>query len=192
MRGDTMADVAGTGKLGMTVRCEVRVQYAQLYLADEHSWGRADWDELYFGKRPCGLLAVAAGEAILTTGLRSGVVPVAVAVVDRDPGAELDGYQDVVEVSFEACYADLSLIEGAGERSHPLPTLSAGAGWYRMRYHCRGMDQGFEANANFDVGRVIDEYLLQIWPAPDAPSAVLKVASRLARQRIYDTGQNST
>ena len=34
--------------LRMTIQREVRVQYAQLYLADEHSWGRADWDELYF------------------------------------------------------------------------------------------------------------------------------------------------
>jgi hypothetical protein len=178
--------------LRMTIQREVRVQYAQLYLADEHSWGRADWDELYFGKRPCGLLAVAAGEAILTTGLHSGVVRFAVAVEDGDPGAELDGYEDVVEVSFEACYADLNLIEGAGERSHPLPPLPAGAGWYRMRYHCRGMDEGVEANTNFDAGRVIDEYLLQIWPAPDAPPAVLKVTSRLACQRIYDIRQALT
>jgi len=168
-------------------RERVRTEYAQLYLADDQSWGGADWDTLYFGRHPIGLLGTAPGEAILATGLRSGFISFAVSVADDDPGPDLDGYEDIVETAFEARHAEVSLIEGGGERSHRLPALPAGAGWYRMRYHCRGMDEGNHASVNFDVGRIIDEYLLQIWPAQATSPATVKVTSRCAYYLIYDS-----
>src|SRR5690242_353866 len=44
-----------------------------------------------------------------------------------------------------------------------LPALPAGPGTYRLRYHGRNVDAGRAADT---ADEPVDEYLLQIWPAP--------------------------
>ncbi|SCF31009.1 hypothetical protein GA0070561_5189 [Micromonospora saelicesensis] len=166
-------------------RAHVGVHYGFLEIADDQSWGRTDWPNVFFGRRPTGLIATSPGEVFLVTGRHTGTVGFTVRVNEGDPGPDLEGFEDVVEVPFEASRSELRLIEWAGEKSHALPRLSAGPGSYRMRYHCRGMDDA--GNSSWDYRAVVDEYLLQIWPSPATPPATLKVTSREGRRRVFES-----
>ncbi|MGA3523486.1 hypothetical protein [Melissospora conviva] len=154
----------------------IDVHYGSLRLADIRSNGRTDWSQEFFGRRPPGLIATAPGEVFFITGRHTGLVELSVTIDEADPGAELDAYEDVVEVPFEAVAAELKLFLFDGVAPHALPPLPAGPGAYRIRYHCRGMDETRNPDLKYDD--VVDEYLLQIWPAPAAPPATLKVTSR--------------
>ncbi|MFF5054403.1 hypothetical protein ACFY1S_14595 [Micromonospora sp. NPDC000663] len=163
-------------------RARIGVHYGFLDVADDQSWGRTDWANVFFGRRPTGLIATSPGEVFLVTGRHTGTVGFTVSVDDGDPGPDLEGFEDVVEVPFEASRPELMLIQWAGEKTDALPRLSAGAGSYRMRYHCRGMD---DARSSRDYHEVVDEYLLQIWPAPAGSPATLKVTSREGHRHIF-------
>ncbi|MET7376525.1 hypothetical protein [Micromonospora arida] len=163
-------------------RAHIGVHYGFLEIADDQSWGRTDWT-VFFGRRPTGLIATSPGEVFLVTGCHTGTVGFTVRVNESDPGPDLEGFEDVVEVPFETSRSELRLIQWAGEKSHALPRLSAGPGSYRMRYHCRGMDEA--GKSSWDCRAVVDEYLLQIWPSPAAPPATLKVTSRQGRRRTF-------
>ncbi|MFF0868469.1 hypothetical protein ACFYUV_42395 [Nonomuraea sp. NPDC003560] len=60
---------------------------------------------------------------------QAGEVPFTVAVADRDPGARLDGYEDVVEISFETVASELVVAgwdtDWRDDKVHRLP-LPAG------------------------------------------------------------------
>lgn len=76
---------------------------------------------------PVGIICVRPGSAFLTTGLHTGVVGFTVAVADRDPGADLDTYEDVVEISYDSPTGIVWLEEWGGEGSHTLPPLAGGS-----------------------------------------------------------------
>lgn len=72
-----------------------------------------------------------------------GDIPFTVTVADRDPGAGLDGYEDIAEISFEAPSGEISLVgwlmDWDDEKTHDLSPLLSGPGTYRLRYHIRGI-----------------------------------------------------
>jgi hypothetical protein len=147
------------------------VHYGQLYLLD----GEGETPGFDIRPRTVGIIGTEPGAAILLTGLHTGTVGFTVTVHDGDPGPDLDGYEDVVEISFDSRDGTASLVGWADENSRELPPLPAGPGTYRLRYHARGMDAGAIAQ-NSDVP--VDEYLLQLWPAPVSPAATLKSTSQ--------------
>jgi hypothetical protein len=126
-----------------------------------------------------GIVCVRPGITLLTTGLHTGTVGLTVAVADHDPGADLAAYEDVVELSYQSPTGVVWLEDWNGQR-HPLPPLAEGPGWYRLRYHARGMDAAQQADTDTSE-EPIDEYLLQIWPEPDNQPAVVKLTSDAAR-----------
>jgi len=148
------------------------VHYGQLYLLDGE--GEAPEFEI-LRETPVGIVGAEPGAAILLTGLHTGTVGFTVTVDDHDPGADLDAYEDVVEIGFESRDGAASLVGWGEEYSRDLPPLPAGPGSYRLRYHARGMDEGAAAQ---DADEPIDEYLLQIWPAPASPATTLKRTSQ--------------
>jgi hypothetical protein len=161
--GPTRADVVFHGT--------VAVDYAQFALRD-----RAYRPILTLGGL-AGLVTVRPCELVLVTGAQTGRVGCTVVVAGRDPGAELDAYEDVEEVTFASPTGVVSLVERSAGSLAAAVDLGAGAGTYRLRYHARGMDQA--ADADHDV--VADEYLVQIWPAPETPRLRLKVTSARGR-----------
>jgi hypothetical protein len=98
-------------------------------------------------------------------------------VADEDPGADTDGYEDIVEISFLAKSEWLRIAEWSGEGDHGLPKLPAGPGWYRLRYHAVNMDEGAEVNSLATGDAVVDRYLLQVWPQPEFLPRVVKSTS---------------
>ena len=153
-----------------------QVHYGQIYLLDGASEPPA-FDLL--ATASVGLIGSEPGAALMVTGLHTGTVGFTVTVNDHPPQPDLDAYADVVEISFESRDGTASLVGWAGEYSRDLPPLPAGPGTYRLRYHARGMDAAATAQ-NSDVP--IDEYLLQIWPAPPSPEVTLK---RTSQQCVY-------
>jgi hypothetical protein len=158
-----------------------QVHYGHLYLVDGES-DLPTFDLLDVAS--VGLVGAEPGAAIMVTGLHTGTVGFNVSVDDHDPGPDLDAYEDIVEISFESRDGTASLVGWAGEYSRDLPPLPGGPGIYRVRYHARGMDA---AAATQDSDVPIDEYLLQIWPAPQSPETTLK---RTSHQCAYWQDRN--
>ncbi|GII93408.1 hypothetical protein Ssi02_36390 [Sinosporangium siamense] len=147
---------------------DVEVDYSQVYLVDEGCEAYGHFADM--PSRPVGIIRVEKGNALLIVGLQWGEVEFTVAVADRDPGADLDGYEDIVEISYESPSGRLSLQEWGGGKTHPLPPLPAGPGTYRLRYHVRGMDE----EVSLEIG---SHYFIQIWPEPPCDPVVLKSTS---------------
>jgi hypothetical protein len=150
----------------------VEVAYAQFHLQD-----RAYRPTMTVGGL-AGLVTVRPCELVLVTGRQYGPVGCTVVVAEQDPGAELDWYEDVEEVAFASPTGVVALVErgAATSRARDID-LPAGPGAYRVRYHARRMDQAADADGDL----VVDHYLLQIWPAPEAPRDRLKVTSVCGR-----------
>jgi hypothetical protein len=149
----------------------VAVDYAQFALRD-----RAYRPNLTLGSL-AGLVTVRPCELVLVTGAQNGRVGCTVVVADRDPGAELAAYEDVEEVTFTSPTGVVSLVERSCGRLVAELDLGAGAGTYRVRYHARGMDAAADAAED----TVVDEYLVQIWPAPETPRSRPKATSACGR-----------
>ncbi|MGI5493724.1 hypothetical protein [Microtetraspora malaysiensis] len=167
-----MSDAIGSVDVA---RMELWVHYGQAYLVD-------DDDEMEIPEmlddhpeHPVGIIRVERGAAFLITGLHTGTVDFTLVVADHDPGPDSEGYEDIVEVSFESPSGKVSLHEWGGEGVHEIPPLAAGPGWYRLRYHARGMDDA-EDNVDTSDGPV-ERYLMQIWPQAPSDPCVVKVTS---------------
>lgn len=91
-------------------------------------------------------------------------------VSPHDPGADLDGYDDVVEIPFRTGMGYVRVQE-LGDTPHELPPLHAGYGGYRLRYHVRGADSGDAT------------YLLQIWPESRRRPVSVKSTSQWSTAR---------
>ncbi|MFI9559131.1 hypothetical protein [Nonomuraea endophytica] len=96
------------------------------------------------------------------------------AVAGSEPAPDRDGYEDIVEIGIESEAGSFILHESGGE-AHGIPGLPAGPGWYRLRYHAAGTDDGPDGVAE---GLAPDRYLLEIWPAPESDPVVVKSTSR--------------
>ncbi|MGN9795395.1 hypothetical protein ACTMTU_30440 [Streptomyces sp. OZ13] len=151
---------------------EVNVAYGQLYVCsdDVHSL------EASFAGQRAGLCGgTVRGHLFLLTGTHTGSVPITVELHGTEPPLDADVWEDVVEVSFRPVSDKTGLVEWDGGW-YALPVSEAP---YRVRYHCRGMDEA--GGAARDAGEpVVDEYLLRLWPSPPAPDRVVKETSRTA------------
>ncbi|MFC4561580.1 hypothetical protein ACFO4E_06905 [Nocardiopsis mangrovi] len=158
------------------------VDYAQAYLHDGHA-GAETWPD--DPDHSAGIIRTPPdpGYAFLVTGTRTGEVGFTVAVGAEDPGPDLDGYEDAVEISVHMPEGT-PVIEEWGGDVHELPPLTDGPGWYRLRYHARGFDAGRDDD-HCDGGPP-DSYLLQIWPAPPAPPQTLRVVSEGVRYWVNE------
>jgi hypothetical protein len=128
-----------------------------------------------------GLVAVAAGLAMVVTGTQFGNVGLIVATGDSDPGLNLGGWDDVVEVSLTSGQGGQGLgITSGGLGPDSLQALTAGGtGTYRIRVHARGRDAGADHDAV--TGNPVEEHLLQIWPAPAAAALIHAATDRFGQ-----------
>jgi hypothetical protein len=122
-----------------------------------------------------GIIDTVTGATLLWTGLRQGPVHLTVSIAPADPGADLEGYQDVAEISHRSTTGRLA-IAGLAQTARALPPLP-GYGDYRLRYHAR------DADAAHTSGHPVDRYLLQIWPAPRTRPVILQAVSQWASSR---------
>ncbi|GII03704.1 hypothetical protein [Planobispora takensis] len=157
---------------------DLHVSYGQAYLADGgDEFPAPESFPKDHPEHPVGIIRVEGSKALLVTGLSSGPVGFSAAVSDEDPGADTDGYEDIVEISYWAPSNLLRVAEWGGEGDHVLPRLPSAPGWYRLRYHAVNMDEGCDVNALATGDAVVDRYLLQVWPQPESAPRVIKSTS---------------
>ena len=150
----------------------VRTDYGQLDLGWTTDFGfDGDFDRFFAGQAN-GLVGAADATGVyVNLARRSGGSGVRVELCERR-GALHEQWEDVVEVS-------VAVPEGAhprwatwaGEDGGP---LALPPGTYRLRVSARGRDEG--RDGEFADG-VVDHYLLELWPAPAEPDAVIRVGS---------------
>lgn len=163
---------------------EVAVAYHQCTLEAAGSAGPTGDLERLFGGQTNGICgAVSPGMLQLSTGLHTGSVPITVEVLDAEPSLDRT-WEEIVEVSFATSGSTVALI-GWGDESGDELDLGA-PGDFRVRYHARGMDEAVDVDVRRADEPVVDRYLVQFWPAPPAPDAVLRVTSRFAEQQHAD------
>jgi hypothetical protein len=152
---------------------EVHVAYGQVYVCSDDDGH--DLGDSFAGQRAglCG--GAVPGHLFLLTGTHTGSVPVTVELYETEPPLDADAWEDIVEVSFRPVSDKTCLVEW-DYRRYPLPLSETS---YRVRYHCRGMDETHDAVRGAGEP-VLDEYLLRFWPSPPASDRVVKETSRAA------------
>jgi hypothetical protein len=124
-----------------------------------------------------GLAVVSPGRILCTVGPRTEWVNLTAEVHSEAPPAVTADYEDVVERSFFCASGSLGLLDWKLELIEVLPL--PGEGTYRLRFHSRNMDDGSGPadGPRHNVG----ESLIQLWPAPSAAGAELKITSSTGR-----------
>jgi hypothetical protein len=124
----------------------------------------------------CGLAGAQVPHQLsLVTGLHTGEVPLTITWDDHEPPLD-DGWEDAVEVSLQLRGASLALETFEDSYRATVPQ----AGWHRARYCAAGMDAGRDVDTPDEGEQAPDRYLLQLWPAPHSPEALVREGSEIA------------
>jgi len=119
-----------------------------------------------------GLVWSEPGVAVVLTGIHSGLVRVRVNLYSSVQGVDVEGWDDVAEVSLEAPFGHVVASGMASDPPAELPELTPqGPGTYRLRVHVRGRDTAVDLVAEEPV----EEYLLSVWPADPGPPVAYKL-----------------
>ncbi len=153
----------------------VYTDYGQLTL----EWGNDTWDgdaDWFFDHQQNGLVGAADGDnVVILLARRSGGSAVRIVLQESQPPLGKE-WEDIVEVSLVLpAGRQMRWASWAGESGGPLAVAPS---TYRLRLCARGRDAG--AQDEFADG-VVDTYLVELWPAPAALDAVLRVGSDDAR-----------
>jgi hypothetical protein len=165
-----------------TLDIAVRVQARQFYLLDSKET-LGSIIPVPGDAAGAGIIDSAPGAAVLWTALHRGTVSLTTVVSPGDPGPDLDGYDDVVEVTYRSTTGRVAVTELGGV-AHPLPPLHAGYGDHRLRYHVRGADAASRADGSKEP---VVHCLLQIWRASRTRPLILKTTSDWAAARARVT-----
>ena len=132
-----------------------------------------DFDRFFAGQVNGLVGAADPGGVYVNLARRSGGSPVKIMLRDSEPEDDAS-CQDVVEVSIEIPPgAEVGWMSWAGESGGVLDEVPSGS--YRLRVSGRDRDAG--SAGEFEDGPV-DFYLLELWPAPAAPDAIVRVGSQ--------------
>ncbi len=140
---------------------------------------RADLDEPVQDSPAQDLLfAPRRAHVAVLSGIASGPVAVTTQRLDTAPDQVADGWEDVAEVSLAVDAGEaLRVVGWTRELPEDEARLDVGPGTYRVRVHARGRDSAYDAA----VLEVLEEFLVQAWPAPFAAPVTLAATSKVAR-----------
>ncbi len=132
----------------------------------------------FFEGQVNGLVGAAAPDGVyVNLARRSGGSRVRLVLLDTEPSFPAAHYEDVVEVPVMIPDdAEVQWTSWGGETSG---LLDVPAGDYRLRVSAHGRDAGSDAQFAEAkvVHAVIDEYLLEMWPAEVQPDEIHRVGS---------------
>ncbi|TCC39738.1 hypothetical protein [Kribbella sindirgiensis] len=155
----------------------VETDYGQFDLVWGGGFGFDGDADRFFAGQVNGLVGAAHGDGVyMHFGRRSGGSPVRIVLADVAPGVPEESWEDVVEVSIDVRSEDVGWTSWGGESGGDLDGVAAGS--YRLRVSARGRD--IARDREFADG-LFDAYLLELWPAPAEPDAILRIGSEDAR-----------
>ncbi|MGK5630081.1 hypothetical protein [Streptomyces sp. URMC 123] len=133
----------------------------------------ADFDET-------GLLVTVAGGAAVLCGTHIGTVHVTAETWSGAPPLDPGPWQDVAEMNLPWPGRRMEVWGAGYTPDEELPLAIPGPGAYRIRVSGRHRDHGEDRRAETDP---MEQYLLQVWPAPHAPTTLHKATSALGARR---------
>ena len=130
------------------------------------------------------LIAVAPGYATVATGIAMGDVRLTVEVRQDPPPVDVADWEEAAEVTLESPTGRMRIATADdGDPTPPFPVLTPnGPGYYRIRVHARGRDNAIDQTADEPV----EDYLVQVWPAPPAPQKIYKQTDRYGAQWVLN------
>lgn len=149
----------------------IRTDYGQFDLlwTDDATGFEGDWDAVFAGQANGLVGAADASGVYLNLARRSGGSRVRIVLSSGEPEQPEERYEDVVEVSTAVPPEGRPRWMSWGcEMQGDIRGLSPGS--YRLRVSAHGRDAG---RAGELADGVVDEYLIELWPAPAAPDAVV-------------------
>ncbi|GAA2456279.1 hypothetical protein GCM10010191_89570 [Actinomadura vinacea] len=134
------------------------------------------------------LIAVAPGFAAVKTGIFSGYVRLVVEIHHQAPPVSVDEWDEAVEVTLEATEGEME-VAAMMDWAPPFPILTPdGPGHYRTRVHARGRDTAIDSA----VQDPVEDYLIQVWPAPAKPQIIYKQTDRYGAQWVLPEPRNDS
>lgn len=163
----------------------VRTDYGQFEIGWMGNGFDGDFDRFFAGQVNGLVGASDPGGLYVNLARRSGGSPVRIVLLEAMPKNDADTrWEDVVEVSFVLPEGhDMRWSSWAGESGGVLADVPPDS--YRLRASAKGRDQGREGEFS---DHPVDFYLLQMWPAPPQPDAVLRARSEDARYWHREVG----
>jgi hypothetical protein len=153
----------------------VNTDYGQLTL----EWGEDIWDGdvgRFFNDQQNGFVGASDPDnVVIVLARRSGGSAVRIVLYTSEPPSH-EEWEDVVEVSVQLPPG--RVMRWCSWASESWGPLLVPPGQYRLRVSAAGRDAG--ARDEFADG-VVDKYLIELWPAPDALDAVVRTGSDDAR-----------
>ena len=170
-----MPEAAGRGlRLGSVIELPQRhafdlfADYFQFYIEDEAAEvSPEEAGDAWTEEAGRNLLAPARGSVRIGTA-RNTTVPVELRVEAEEPATEFQGYDHVAEASIDVPSGRL-VIAGNSDYWPDAARIELAPGSYRVRVLYRGLATVSEDGLGGD-----DSYALVLWPAPPAPTGVLK------------------
>lgn len=154
----------------------IRTDYGQFDIIWSDDGGFDGIFERFFDGQVNGLVGASDPDGVYVHfGRRSGGSPVRIVLLDEPPGSDSDYlWEDIVEVSFTLPESgQMRWTSWAGETSGELSNVPPGS--YRLRVNAKGRDEGHGGEFS---QHPVDSYLLQFWPEPPRPDAILRSGSR--------------
>ncbi|MFF1872340.1 hypothetical protein [Kitasatospora herbaricolor] len=150
-----------------TAHVTLHVSHSQYWISEINGFPDDFTSDMYTGFNGLiSLPAVTLGSfAIVMTGTETGNISVDVDWTETEPPLDLDAWEEVVEVSMEFEEEPGLVFGPSGASSEVLPQLAPG--WYRIRVHARGRDEGHTLRTVSDDP--VEEHLITAWPAPPGP-----------------------
>ncbi|MEU2855565.1 hypothetical protein [Streptomyces syringium] len=123
-----------------------------------------------------GLLAVTDCGAAVLCGTHTGTIEVTAETWDGSPPLDPSSWQDVTEMTLPWKGQRMEVWGAGYTPDEELPLTIPGPGTYRLRVCGRHRDDGEDRRT---ADTPVEQYLLQIWPAPSAPPVTHKATSAL-------------
>jgi hypothetical protein len=152
----------------------IDTDYGQFDLVWGDDYGFDGDVDRFFAGQVNGLVGAASGQGLyVNLARRSGGSPVRIVLLqDAAPAPDREEWEDIVEVSITIPPGvEPKWSTWAGENSGPLDIPPR---TYRVRTSAHGRDAG--RGGEF-AGGAVDRYLLEIWPAPAQPDAIIQSTS---------------
>jgi hypothetical protein len=139
--------------------------YYQFYLQDEKAKG--DLSDSWNPEATQNLMALAPGTIGIGTA-RNMTVPVVIEILDRDPGLNLDGWDQINECSIDVPSGKL-VVAGCTDYYPDAKRIAVTPGTYRARLLYKNLDQLSDDGLEGD-----DAYVVLLWPGPTIPARIVK------------------
>ncbi|MFD8968924.1 hypothetical protein ACFV0C_28715 [Streptomyces sp. NPDC059568] len=158
------------------------VMYRQYYLCE--SGQSFDPDEIARIFDGNSLVGAGRGYAVILSGTHTGYLRLTVEFSDSEPPTEFSEWESVVDVSYHSGKGLLFLKVPGGETLHDADNFAhEGPGWYRIRVHTRGRDEGQMLDATEEQpDDPVEHHLITIWRARPKKEAVHKIEDRFGRR----------